>query len=85
MKELNLMVWLTQLGLSVAAPMAGMILLAVWLKNELGLGQWAIYVAIALGLVFAIDGLLRSLKALERLTRKPKDDTPAAVSFNDHH
>ena len=65
--------------------MAGITLLAVWLKSELGLGQWVIYVAIGLGLFFAIDGLLRSLKALERLTRKKKDDAPPPVSFNDHH
>ena len=30
MKDLPLLVWLTQLGLSVAAPLAGFVLLAVW-------------------------------------------------------
>ena len=29
MKDLPLLVWLTQLGLSVAAPLAGFVLLAV--------------------------------------------------------
>ena len=85
MKELSLLVWLTQLGLSVAVPMAGLILLAAWLRNTLGWGQWVIYVAIGLGLVFALDGLLKSLKAMERLSRKKKDPTPDPVSFNDHH
>ena len=83
MKDLTLIVWLTQLGLSVAAPMAGFVLLAVWLRNSLGWGQWVIYVGIGLGLICAIDGLRTSLKALERLSRK-KDEPPAPVSFNDH-
>lgn len=83
MKDLTLIVWLTQLGLSVAAPMAGFVLLAVWLRNSLGWGQWVIYVGIGLGLICAIDGLRTSLKALERLSRK-KDEPPAPISFNDH-
>jgi hypothetical protein len=83
MKDLTLIVWLTQLGLSVAVPMAGFVLLAVWLRNSLGWGQWVIYVSIGLGLICAIDGLRTSLKALERLSRK-KDEPPAPISFNDH-
>ena len=83
MKDLTLIVWLTQVGLSVAVPMAGFVLLAVWLRNSLGWGQWVIYVGIGLGLICAIDGLRTSLKALERLSRK-KDEPPAPVSFNDH-
>jgi hypothetical protein len=83
MKNLSLLVWLTQLGLSVAVPMAGFVLLAVWLRNSLGWGQWVIYVGIGLGLICAIDGLRTSLKALERLSRK-KDEPPAPISFNDH-
>ena len=34
MKDLTLLVWLTQLGLSVALPLAGFILLALWLRKE---------------------------------------------------
>lgn len=84
MKDLSLIVWLTQLGLSVALPMAGFVLLAVWLHRSIGWGQWVIYVGIGLGLVCAIDGLRTSLKAMERLTRKKNEDSPPPVSFNDH-
>ena len=84
MKDLSLLVWLTQLGLSVALPPAGFILLAVWLRNSRGWGDWVIWVGIALGLICAIDGFRTSLKAMERVSRKPKDDTPPPVSFNDH-
>lgn len=84
MKDLSLLVWLTQLGLSVAFPLAGFILLALWLHNRWGWGIWVIWVGIGLGLICAIDGLRVSLKAMERLSRKPKNDVPPPVSFNDH-
>ena len=38
MKELTLLTWLTQLGLSVAVPPVLFILLAVWLRDSQG---WA--------------------------------------------
>ena len=84
MKDLTLIVWLTQLGLAVAVPMAGFVLLAVWLRNTFSWGQWVLYAGIVLGLVCAIDGLLNSLKALERLSRRKKEDPTPPVSFNDH-
>lgn len=84
MKDLSLLVWLTQLGLSVAFPLAGFVLLAVWLNKSCGWGNWVIWVGIVLGIVCAIDGLRTSLKAMERLSSKSKNDGPPPVSFNDH-
>ena len=84
MKYISLIVWLTQLGMSVAVPPAGFILLTVWLKNRFDLGLWVIWIGIILGLIGAIDGLRTSLKAMERLSKgKPEDGSPP-VSFNDH-
>lgn len=84
MKDLTMIVWLTQLGLSVVLPLCGFVLLAVWLKNSLGWGNWVIFLGIALGLICAIDGLLASLKAMARISRKNKDNSPPPISFNDH-
>jgi len=84
MKDLNLLVWLTQLGFSVAFPLAGFVLLAVWLHESRGWGDWVIWVGIILGIICAIDGLRISLKAMDRISKKPKDDAPPPVSFNDH-
>ena len=84
MKELTLLTWLTQLGLTVALPLAGFILLALWLQNQFGWGDWVLWVGIVLGLVSAIDGLRQSLKVLTQLTRKKTGDTPHPVSYNDH-
>lgn len=84
MKDLSLLVWLTQLGFSIAFPLAGCVLLGVWLHNSCGWGSWVIWVGVILGFILAIDGLRVSLKALEKLTRKSKDKQPPPVSFNDH-
>ena len=84
MKDFALIVWLTQTGMSVAAPPAGFILLALWLRNTFALGDWVIWVGVILGVVGAVNGLRDSLRALERLSRKDKKDPPPPVSFNDH-
>lgn len=83
MKDLTLLVWLTQLGLSTALPLAGFILLALWLRNSLGWGNWVLWVGIILGIVTAIDGFRTSLKAMGRMGSRKRDDDPP-VSFNDH-
>lgn len=84
MKDMNLIVWLTQLGLSVAAPLAGFILLAVWLRDSWGWGDWVIWVGVILGILSAVSGLRSSLRILGRISGGKKDDDSSVVSFNDH-
>lgn len=84
MKNLNLIVWLTQLGYSVVFPLAGFTLAAVWLRQKFGLGIWILFVGIGLGFICAIDGFRTSLKAMERMAKDQKEDAPPPVSFNDH-
>lgn len=74
-KDIGMLAWVTQLGLSVAFPLAGFVLLAVWLKNRFGWGNWVIIAGVVVGLISAADGLRASLKAMERISRtKKKDD-----------
>lgn len=84
MKDLSLLVWLTQLGLSTAFPLAGFILLAQWLQKNWGWGPWTMWVGVFLGMVCAIDGFRNSLKAMALLSNKNKQSDPPPVSFNDH-
>lgn len=84
MKDLTLLVWLTQLGLSVALPPAGFILLAVWLRDCFGWGSWVLWVGIVIGLVCAVDGLRTSLKAMSRISRGKQKEEQPGVYFNDH-
>lgn len=73
MKELSLIVWLTQLGVSVALPMGGFIWLAVWLRDKYQLGPWVILAGAVLGIAGAVDGLRYSLKAMELMSRDKKE------------
>ena len=83
MKNLHLLIWITQLGLSTAVPLAGFVIAAVWLRNRYGLGLWVIFVGIGLGLVSAIDGFVRNLKVLNSLSKDKKTEDPP-VSFVEH-
>ena len=81
-KNMRLLIWITQLGVSVAAPLAGFLLLAVWLYRRFGWGSWVIVVGAVLGIICAVDGLRVSLKAMERMAQDKKQDPP--IGFNDH-
>lgn len=85
MHELNMLVWLTQLGLSVAIPLAGFTMLGIWLHDRFGLGAWVVVCGCILGLIGAINGLRDSLKMMERMDRQ-KDShkkRPPSVLPND--
>lgn len=84
MGDLSLLVFFTQLGLTVALPLAGFILLAVWLQNTFALGGWVIWVGIILGLWTAISGLRSTLKTMSQLAKDKKETQDPGVSFNDH-
>lgn len=84
MKEFNLLIWLTQLGLSVALPLAGFVLLGVWLHKDLGWGQWTIWAGLVLGLIGAVNGFRDSLRAMELMRKDKHEPEPPPVSFNEH-
>lgn len=85
MKNLSMIVWLTQLGFSIAFPLAGFILLAVWLRERFSLGPWVLVAGIVLGFAGAVDGLRHSLKVMELLSKNnQKDEEPPPVAFNSH-
>ncbi len=84
MKEFRLLIWLTQLGLSAAVPLAGFTFLGIWLHKSLGWGKWALIAGIVLGLLSGGRSLWDSLKAMERMAGGSKKEDPPPVSFNDH-
>ncbi len=81
MKNVSLLVWMTQLALSTAVPLAGFVLLGVWLHNRFGWGIWVIILFTILGLICGVQGFRSSLRSMEQLAR---DETNPPVSFNDH-
>lgn len=87
MKHLSLLIWLTQFGISVAAPPVCFIALTLWLRDSCGWGPWVLWVGIGLGVFCAIDGLRASIQAMLRMAKNhdPADeDTSPGVCFNEH-
>ena len=82
MKHIHLLVWITQLGLSVAVPLGGFVWLALWLRTRYELGAWVVIAGVVLGLICAVDSLRTSLRAMERMSKEDKQPPP--VSFNEH-
>ena len=83
MKNLSLLVWLSQLGLSVALPLGGFVFLGVWLYKSHNWGVWIIVVCTIVGVICAFDGLRTSLKMMNQMAKDKNEDKPP-VSFNDH-
>lgn len=81
-RVLNLLVWLTQLGLSVAGPPVLFILLGSWLHKSCGWGEWVTLVCIILGVLGSLGGLISSMKSLHRLAQQNEEKPPPG--FNDH-
>ncbi len=86
MQDLGLLIWITQLGISVATPLAGYTLLAVWLTRRFSLGSWVIVVGVLLGISGAIGGLREALKSMDKYIsrKKPNKPEPPTVSFPEH-
>ena len=76
MKELKMLIWLTQLGLSIALPPAGFVWLAVWLRGRFSLGNGVIFVGIVLGIAGAVDGFRSSLKAMQMMEKQDRRNDP---------
>lgn len=83
MKEYRLLIWMTQLGLSTVLPLAGFVLLGVWLHRQIGWGQWSVWAGLILGLICAVQGFRDSIRAMKLMTRDKKKNPPP-VAFNQH-
>lgn len=80
-RALQALVWLTQLGLSVAGPPVLFILLTAWLRDHCGWGGWVVTLGIVLGVLGAIGGLVTSFQTLHRLAKREQNPPQG---FNDH-
>lgn len=84
MKLLNLLMWVTQFGLSCLFPLCFFLLLAVWLQNKFGLGMWIIVVLGILGVLVTISTVKANLKALRKAADEAAGQEPPPIAFNDH-
>ncbi len=70
MSDWSMLIWLTQLGLSVVLPLAGMTGLAIWLCGKYQLGRWVVLIGILLGFVLAVSGFKNTLKQMEYMEKR---------------
>lgn len=84
MKDLNMLVWLTQAGISVAAPLAAFVFMAVWLREQFGLGVWIIWLGLGLGIVCAVSGFRQCLQLMDHMASRNNKNEEPPVSFNEH-
>ena len=83
MKTGNLLVFVTQLGLSAVIPPVAFVWLAMWLRDKFQWGSWVIVAAVIIGVICAIEGVWNTVKAMERLAKDKKAEEPP-LAFNDH-
>ncbi len=76
MKELSLLMWIGQLGLSFALPVAGFTLLGVWLRGRTGAGAWLIALFCMIGLISGAHGCITVLRQLDRQQRQSDKNHP---------
>jgi uncharacterized membrane protein len=82
MKDLNMLIWLSQLGLSTALPPAVFCVLGIWLHRGRGWGKWTVWVGLILGLICAVQSFRHSLKVMTRMAEADSRELPG--SFNEH-
>lgn len=74
------LVWITELGLSVASPLVIFIVGAVWLRDTFSLDAWVIAVGAVIGVIGAAGGLINTLRRMKGKDKKKEDKT----QFNEH-
>ena len=74
------LVWITELGLSVASPLVVFIVGAVWLRDAFSLPAWVIAIGAVLGALGAVGGLATNLKRMAKSGKKEDEKT----QFNEH-
>lgn len=84
MKNLKLIIWITQIGMTIVVPLVGFIILGAWLHKGCGWGAWAVWAGILLGIHSAIGGIRDFIRTLKRMAKDEQGDTPPPVCFNDH-
>lgn len=84
MKEWSLLIWIPQFGISIVFPLIAFIMLAVWLRDHWGWGDWVIAASIFCGLITAAIGFRDTARAMLEASGHKKEHKDHGVSFNSH-
>ena len=66
MKLLNLLMWVTQFGLSILFPLCFFLILGVWLQTKFSMGIWIVAVMGILGFLVSVSTTKSCLHAMKK-------------------
>ena len=84
MKLLNLLMWVTQFGLSILFPLCFFLLLAIWLQTKYSLGIWIVVVLGILGFLISVSTARSCLHSMRKAAQELSPQSPPPMAFNDH-
>lgn len=84
MKTLNLLVWITQFGLSILSPILLYLGLGFWLRSRFGLGLWILVILGAVGIVSSIRSAQTCIRIMCKAADAAGDQKEPPVAFNNH-
>ena len=84
MKILNLLMWVTQFGVSVIFPTCFFLIVAVWLQNRFDLGVWIVITLGILGVMTSVSTAKACLKSLQKAAEEASGSKKTPIAFNDH-
>ena len=84
MKILNLLMWVTQFGVSVIFPTCFFLIVAVWLQNQFDLGVWIVIALGILGVMTSVSTAKACLKSLQKAAEEASGSKKPPIAFNDH-
>ena len=85
MKLLNLLMWVTQFGLSIIFPALFFLWLGVWLQNKFELGMWVLIICGIVGILTSVSTVRSCLRSMLKASEELSSRKEPPVSFNDHH
>lgn len=85
MKLLNLLLWVTQFGVSVIFPACLFLIFGVWLQNRFNLGVWIVIVLGILGIATSVSTAKSCLRSLRKAAEDASGRKEPPIAFNDHN
>lgn len=85
MKILNLLMWVTQFGLSIIFPTLFFLWLAVWLQGRFGLGMWVLVVLGSIGVLTSVSTAKSCYRSMMKAAEEASSQDEPPMAFNDHN
>jgi len=85
MKLLNLLMWVSQFGISIIFPTLFFLWLATRLQEKFGLGMWILAVFGILGILTSVSTARSCLRSMRKAAEELSSSKEPPLRFNDHN